>query len=490
MAQDKKQTKIQSTEPSKMDANKQPKSESKITIDTLASYAKRRGFIFQSSEIYGGLSAVYDYAHYGALLKDNIHDAWKNEMIRRDDVKYLDSAIFMAPITWKASGHVDSFVEPEIDCRTCKNRMKADELLDPFGITDADRMQIDEINEHLNKLKAEDKLKCNKCGGKDLTEAKRFDLLVKSNLGSPTSALSEDTVVYLRGETCQGIYLNYKNYMQTMRVSLPFGIAQIGKAFRNEVVARQWVFRTREFEQVEMQYFLHPDQMDEKYNYWKEERMNWWKNVLGIDPERLHFKEHTKLAHYAKAAVDIEYQFKCLGDTFAEVEGIHQRGDWDLSRHQEYSKENLEYFDQTRNEKYLPNIMETSGGLTRMVLAVLDNGYTEETLKYGTTRIVMKINPALAPVKAAIFPLTKDEKLVKISQQIKAELQKSHVVEYDESGSIGKRYRRQDEIGTPMCITVDFDTLEDNSVTIRDRDTLKQVRVKIDDIVEEVNKRL
>lgn len=460
-----------------------------FTIDTLASYAKRRGFIFQSSEIYGGLSAVYDYGHYGALLKDNIRDAWKKDMLLRDDVKYLDSAIFMSPITWKASGHLDSFSDPEIDCRTCKNRMKADELLEPLGIKEADRIPLQEVNNEIARLKEEGKLKCNKCGGTDLTEAKQFDLMVKSNLGSPTSELSEENVVYLRAETCQGIYLNYKNYMQTMRVKLPFGIAQIGKAFRNEIVARQYVFRTREFEQCEMQYFLHPSIIDEKYEYWKQERMNWWKEVLGIDESRLRFKDHDKLSHYASAAVDIQYNFKCLSD-FAEVEGVHQRGDWDLSRHQEYSKENMDYFDQERNEKYIPHIMETSGGLTRMTLAVLDNGYTEETLDDGSSRIVMKIAPKIAPIKAAIFPLTKDEKLVKIARNITQKLQKNLMVEYDLSGSIGKRYRRQDEIGTPMCITVDFDTLDDDSVTIRDRDTLEQVRIKIDDVIESVMERI
>jgi len=360
-----------------------------FTLDDLASYAKRRGFIFQSSEIYGGLAAVYDYGHYGALLKDNIRDEWKKEMVQRDDVKYLDSAIFMSPITWKASGHLDSFSDPEIDCRTCNNRMSADHLLDPLGVKEADRMPLEEINKYVHKFRDEGKLQCSKCGGKDLTDAKKFELMVKSNLGSPTSELSEENVVYLRAETCQGIYLNYKNYMKTMRVKLPFGIAQIGKAFRNEIVARQYVFRTREFEQCEMQYFLHPEIMDEKYKYWKSERMAWWKDVLGINEDRLRFKDHDKLAHYASAAVDIQYNFKCFGESFAEVEGIHQRGDWDLTRHQEYSKEKMAYFDQERNEKYIPHIMETSGGLTRMVLAVLDNGYTEETLEDGTITLAI-----------------------------------------------------------------------------------------------------
>ena len=463
--------------------------EQKITLDTLSAYAKRRGFIFQSSEIYGGFAAVYDYGHYGALLRENIKNSWIKSMLSHDEIKYLDSGIFTHPKVWKASGHVDSFVEPEIDCRTCKNRMKADQLLEPFGIMEADRLPIDEVNEHVAKLREEGKLKCSKCGGTDLTDAKKFDLLVKSNLGSPTSELTEENVVYLRGETCQGIYLNYKNYLQTMRVKLPFGIAQVGKAFRNEVVARQYIFRTRELQQAEMQLFLHPSLMNEKYEYWKEARMRWWIEELGIEKESLRFKDHEKLAHYASAAVDIEYNFRTLG-AFAEVEGIHQRGDWDLSRHQEFSGENLEYFDQERNEKYIPHIMETSGGLNRMVLAVLDQGYTEETLEDGSTRLVMKIKPSLAPVKVAIFPLVKDVKLIEIAQKIKSSLQNLFVVEYDETGSIGKRYRRQDEIGTPMCITIDFDSLEDDSVTIRDRDTLEQQRVKVGSIMEQIEQRL
>lgn len=449
---------------------------------SLQAYAKRRGFIFQSSEIYGGLAAVYDYGHYGALLRNNISKAWLDEMLSHPEIKLLDSAIFTHPTTWVASGHVASFSDPGIDCKTCKNRMKADHLLEPLGIKDADRMNLEDLNKELRPLLKDKKLKCTKCGGTDLTEAKKFELMVKSNLGSPTSELKEENVVYLRAETCQGIYLNYKNYLQSMRVKLPFGMAQVGKAFRNEIVARQFIFRTREFMQVEMQMFLHPDDMDSKYEYWKDQRMVWWRQVLGIDADRLRFKDHDKLAHYATAAVDIQYNFKEMGD-WAEVEGIHQRGNWDLSQHQKHSGENMEYFDQERNEKYIPHIMETSGGLNRMVYAVLDNGYTEEKLEDGSDRIVMKIKPSIAPIKAAIFPLTKDEKLVGIAEELYKELgKKLGMVEYDLGGSIGKRYRRQDEIGTPFCVTVDFDTLEDKAVTIRDRDTLEQERVSIDEL--------
>lgn len=463
--------------------------EKKLSIETLAAFAKRRGFIFQSSEIYGGFSAVYDFGHYGALLRHNIRQAWIKEMISREDVRLLDSAIFMHPMTWKASGHVDSFADPEIDCRKCKNRFKADTLLEPLGYSDVDRMDLAEVNKIVDQLKSEEKLKCPSCGSRDLTEVRRFDLLVKSNLGSPTSELSEEHVVYLRGETCQGIYLNYKNYLQSMRVKVPFGIAQTGKAFRNEVVARQYIFRMREFEQCEMQYFVHPSEEQEKYDYWKEQRMNWWINVLGIPVERLQFKDHEKLAHYASAAVDIEYNFKVLGK-FAEVEGIHQRGDWDLSNHQKFSNENLEYFDQERNEKYLPHIVETSSGLDRMTLAILDNAYTEEQMEDGTERVVLKIKPAMAPIKAAIFPLIKKPELQEVAEKIYKDLLSSHMVEYDESGSIGKRYRRQDEIGTPFCITVDFDSLNDACVTVRDRDTLQQDRVKIEELPALLNERI
>lgn len=461
-----------------------------LTLDTLTQFAKRKGFIFQSSEIYDGFAAVYDYGHYGILLKDNIQNAWRKSMLQHRNIYALDSGIFMHPMTWKASGHVDSFVEPEVDCKTCNNRMKADQLLENFGINDADRMPIDEVNEHLETVKAEHDLKCTKCGGKDLTDAKTFDLLVKSNLGSPTQTLDDANIVYLRGETCQGIYLNYKNYIQTMRAKVPFGIAQVGKAFRNEVVARQFIFRTREFEQMEMQMFVHPDDMDKQYDNWMEERMTWQKEKLGLPEESLEFSKHEKLAHYATKAYDINYKFRSMSGKFAEIEGIHARGNWDLSQHAKHSGTNLEYFDQERKEKYIPHVMETSVGLNRLVLAVLDNGYTEDTLEDGTTRLVLKIKHSIAPVKAAVFPLTKDEKLQEVAEEIYANLSDKFQTEYDLSGSIGKRYRRQDEIGTPFCITVDFDSLEDKQVTIRDRDTLEQVRLPIDEVVQWIEQKL
>lgn len=448
-------------------------------MEELVALAKRRGFIYPSSEIYGGLAAVYDYGHYGILLKNNIQDVWwKNMVLTRRDVVGLDSAIFMHPMTWKASGHTDSFSDPLVDCRDCKYRMRADHLLEKFNY-DVDRWPLKKINEILASLRAEGKLTCEHCGRKNLTDARDFNLLIKTNFGSPVGSLkdlAEEDVIYPRGETCQGIYLQFKNIIDTMRVKLPFGIAQVGKAFRNEIVAKQFIFRTREFEQMEMQYFLHPDDMESKFEYWKQERMTWYLTTLGIQSDKLRFKKHEKLAHYAKAAFDIEYNYACLGK-FAEVEGIHQRGDWDLTRHAQFSGVKLDYFDQVRNIRFVPHIMETSVGLNRLVLMILDNALCTEKLENGKTRTVLKIKPSLAPIKVAIFPLQKDENLQKVAEKLYNDVKLSFVTEYDDAGNIGKMYRRQDEIGTPYCITVDYQTLEDGTVTIRDRDTMKQERI-------------
>jgi glycyl-tRNA synthetase len=456
----------------------------KLTLDMITSFTKRRGFVFQSSEIYGGLAGVYDYGHYGTLLKNNIRDAWWQTMVfERDDIVGLDSAIFMHPTTWKASGHIDSFNEALIDCRNCQFRMRADHLLEKFDIN-ADQMPLDEINKHLDELRAQKKLKCQNCGSDNLTEARQINQLIRTNFGQPTMDLKDmkpEDYVYPRGETCQGIYLNYKNIIDTMRVKLPFGIAQIGKAFRNEVVARQFIFRTREFEQMEMQYFLEPAMMQEKYDYWRQERWNWYLNVLGIPESKLKWKKHDKLAHYAKEAYDVQYDYDCLGG-FAEVEGIHQRGDWDLSQHSKFSGQTLDYFDSKTNTRFIPNIMETSAGLNRMVLAVIDNAYTEEVLEGGKVRVVLKLKPSLAPIKVAVFPLQKDDKLRELAAKIYHDLKKEYVTEFDDSGNIGKMYRRQDEIGTPLCVTVDYQSLEDQAVTVRDRDTMKQERIAIGEL--------
>ncbi len=450
-------------------------------MEELVSLCKRRGFVFPSSEIYGGFGAIYDYGHYGTLLKNNIRDSWWKHMVQyRDDVVGLDSAIFMHPTTWVASGHVDSFDDPQVDCKKCKARMRADHVLEAFDIV-ADKMPIEFINAELDKLRAEGKLTCVNCGSTDITEAKRFSLMVKSNLGSPTDALSEENVVYLRPETCGGIYLEYKNTVDSTRVKLPFGIAQVGKAFRNEIVARQFVFRTREFEQMEMQYFLHPSVMDEKYDMWKDVRWQWYLD-LGIAPEDIRWYKHEKLAHYASQAYDIEYNYRSIGG-FKEVEGIHARGNWDLSQHAKHSGKTLDYVDEKTGEKFIPHIMETSVGLGRLFLMFLDKAFTVEDLGDGKMRSVLKLPKSLAPIKVAVFPLMKNKpELVAKAREVYDALKKQYMCEFDDNGNVGKRYRRQDEIGTPYCVTVDFDTLEKGVVTVRDRDTMKQISIAVDDL--------
>lgn len=451
------------------------------SMEKIVSLAKRRGFVFPSSEIYGGFSAVYDYGHYGVLLKNNIRDAWWKHMVHyRDDVYGLDSAIFMHPKTWVASGHVGGFNDPQVDCRKCKNRMRADHLLESFGI-EADKATLEFINQELDKLREAKKLKCTSCGSPDLTQAKIFSLMVKSNIGSPTEEFTEENVVYLRPETCGGIYLEYKNMIDSVHPKLPFGVAQVGKAFRNEIVARQFIFRTREFEQMEMQYFLRPQDMKEKYEMWKDVRWKWYLEY-GISEDKIRWHKHDKLAHYASEAYDIEFDFKSLGG-FKEVEGIHARGDWDLSQHAKFSGADLSYFDEEKKEKFIPHIMETSVGLNRLFLMFIDNAYTEEEVD-GETRVVLKLDKKLAPIKVAIFPLLKNKpNLVSKAREVYNDLKTEFMCEFDDNGNIGKRYRRQDEIGTPYCVTVDFDTLEkDDTVTIRDRDTMKQERIKIEDL--------
>ncbi|QQR93840.1 glycine--tRNA ligase [bacterium] len=458
-----------------------------LNLESIASFCKQNAFVFPSSEIYGGFAAVYDYGHYGYLFANNIKNAWMKSMIQdREDIVALDSGIFMHPITWKASGHVDGFNDPQIDCKTCKARYRADHILEEFGVS-ADKQPLEFINAELDKLKSEGKLKCANCGNKDFTEAKVFSLMVKTNLGSPTDTLSEENVVYMRPETCGGIYLEYKNVLTSQSMKLPFGIAQIGKAFRNEIVARQFIFRTREFEQMEMQYFHNPKDTKELYEDWKQVRWNWFKEY-GIAEDRLHWYKHEKLAHYASDAYDIEYKFKCMKDSFKEIEGIHARGDWDLSQHSKFSGVKLDYFDQITEERFVPHIMETSTGVARQFLMFLDSAYTEENLENGETRLVLKLDKRLAPVKVAVLPLMKKEELSlkakEVYKKCKEILYNTYqgIVEYDESGSIGKRYRRQDEIGTPVCITIDYDTLKDGTVTVRYRDSMKQERVSVEEI--------
>ena len=445
----------------------------------LIALCKRRGFVFPSSEIYGGFSAIYDYGHYGILLKNNIRDSWWRHMIQlRSDVVGLDSAIFMHPKTWVASGHVGGFNDPQVDCKKCKERFRADHLLESFGIQ-ADKASLDFINSELDKLKTAKKLKCLNCGSSDLTEAKTFSLMVKSNIGSPVGGFKEEDIVYLRPETCGGIYLDYKNTVDSLHPDIPFGIAQVGKAFRNEIVARQFIFRTREFEQMEMQYFVHPSTMKENYENWKDTRWQWYL-TNGIPKEKIKWHKHDKLAHYASEAYDVEYDFNSIG--YAEVEGIHARSDWDLTQHSKFSGVDLSYLDGKTGERFVPHILETSVGLNRLVLVFLDFAYTEEKIG-DEERVVLKLPKHLAPVKVAIFPLLKNKPdLVSKAKDIYENLRANFMCEFDDNGNIGKRYRRQDEIGTPYCVTVDFDTIKDETVTVRERDTMAQERVKISDL--------
>lgn len=451
-------------------------------MEKITSLCKRRGFVYPSSEIYGGVAGIYDYGHYGTLLKDNIRSAWLKEMVQlRDDVYGLDSAIFMHPETWVASGHVGGFNDPQVDCKNCKSRFRADHILESFGIV-ADKMPLDFLNAELDKLRAQKKLVCPNCKSADLTQARSFSLMVKSNLGSPVDVLTEENVMYLRPETCGAIYLEYKNTLDSLHPKLPFGIAQVGKAFRNEIAARQYIFRTREFEQMEMQYFHHKSQTKELYEKWKKTRWAWYLKY-GIPEEKVRWYKHEKLAHYASEAYDIEYAFKFFGGDFKEIEGIHARGDWDLSQHSKFSGVALDYYDEETKERFIPHIMETSVGLARLFLMFLDNAYSEE-VKENETRVFLKLDPRLAPIKCAVFPLLKNKpEIVSKAREIFEMLRKEFMCEFDDNGNIGKRYRRQDEIGTPFCVTVDFDTLEKNAgVTVRDRDTGEQKRMKIEDL--------
>jgi glycyl-tRNA synthetase len=439
-------------------------------MDKLVSLSKRRGFIFQSSEIYGGTGSVWDYGPLGVELKKNLKDQWWKAMVRmRDDVEGLDAAILMHPKTWEASGHVAGFTDPLVDCKTCKGRFRADKLEDA----------------RCPQKPSKRPGKAEQC---QLTEPRMFNLMFKTFMGPVEESAS---TVYLRPETAQGIFVNFLNVQQSTRQKVPFGIAQIGKAFRNEITPGNFIFRTREFEQMEMQFFVEPGKDMEWFEYWKAERLEWHKS-LGLAPDRLNYHQHagTELAHYARAAFDIEFDFGgTLG--FQEIEGIHNRGDFDLGRHQEYSGKKLEYFDQPNNKRYLPYVIETSVGADRTTLAVLVNAYREETVEgEDEGRTVLGLHPSLAPIKAAVFALTKKEGMPDMAHKIANGLRQYFPVDYDETGSIGKRYRRQDEVGTPFCITVDTESVKDGTVTVRDRDTLKQDRISADALREYLTERL
>ena len=484
-------------------------------------HAKEYGYVFQSSEIYDGLSAVYDYAQNGVELKKNIRDYWWKAMVQmHDNIVGIDAAIFMHPTTWKASGHVDAFNDPLIDNKDSKKRYRADVLVEDFrekiqqkinkdiakahkrfgeAFNEAEfrstnanvlrrQKQIDEITVELTRVQEENDLEgfkqliidlgivCPLSGSKNWTDVKQFNLMFGTQLGASADS---STTVYLRPETAQGIFVNFLNVQKTGRMKIPFGIAQTGKAFRNEIVARQFIFRMREFEQMEMQFFIKPGTQKEWFEYWKEARLKWHKS-LGMGDDNYRYHDHEKLAHYADAATDIEFNFP-FG--FKELEGIHSRTDFDLSQHEAYSGKKLQYFDHEANTSYTPYVLETSIGLDRMFLAVFSNALVDEELEDGSTRVVLKLPAVLAPTKAAVLPLVrKDEALTKMAKAIVDDLKWEFNVTYDEKDAVGRRYRRQDAAGTPFCITVDGESTENNTVTIRYRDTMEQKRVKVDEL--------
>jgi glycyl-tRNA synthetase len=447
-------------------------------MEDIISLAKRRGFVYQGSEIYGGEAGLYDFGPYGVELLNNIKKSWwSNNVYQKENFVGLDSAMFKHPKVWEASGHVGGFSDPLAECKNCQTRIRVDKELGAIGVVADEKMSEQELNELFNENRA--KIKCPKCGKMDFSDVKAFNLLVKTNLGDFTG--KEERPVYLPGEACQGIYLNFKNIVDTTRMRVPFGVAQIGKAFRNEISPRNFLFRTREFEQADTQYFIKPNENKEAYEQIKQDRWRWYLE-LGINESNLRWHQHENLVFYAKDAWDIEYNYPSLG--WDEVEGVHDRTDYDLRQHMEFSGTDLRYTDPATQEKYIPWVLETSMGLGRVFLAVLSEAYTEEDMGNNQTRTVLKLKPELAPVKYAVFPLLKNKpELVSKAREVYKELSKNNICEWDDNGNIGKRYRRQDEIGTPNCVVIDFDTLEDDTVTVRDRDTTEQTRVPIQDLI-------
>ncbi len=431
-----------------------------VTMDKIVSLCKRRGFIFQSSEIYGGLNGAYDYGPLGVQLKNNIRDAWWKEMTQlHDDIVGLDASILMHPRVWEASGHVSNFTDPMVDCKQCKSRFRAD--------------QID-----LNAP-------CPVCGNKGtFTAPRNFNLMFATHIGADVDAAS---TIYLRPETAQGIYVDFKNVVSSSRVKIPFGIAQVGKSFRNEITTKNFIFRSCEFEQMEMQWFCKPGTDEKWFPYWREQRMNFYVNRLGIHPEHLRWHQHgpDELAFYAKDAYDIQFLFP-MG--WQELEGVHSRTDYDLTQHQKFSGKEMTYLDPETNEKYIPYVVETSAGLTRNVLMALSDAYDEEQVAEGDVRTVLHFHPDIAPVTVAVLPLVKKDGLAEFATKLEHELRDDFATYYDQSGAIGRRYRRQDEIGTPYCVTVDYDTMNDNTVTLRFRDSMEQVRVPIAELVATIKK--
>lgn len=452
-------------------------------MDKIVSLCKRRGFIFPGSDIYGGFVGSFDFGPYGVELANNIKAAWWKAMVQDErNVVGLDSAIVTHPKVWEASGHVGGFSDPLVECRECNTRSRADHLLEEAGEFADEKMSVDQINQVFDKVR--DKVVCPKCGQKNFGKVTQFNLLVQTNLGNFSEDWTKEPA-YLRGETCQGIYLNFKNVLDSTRVKVPFGIAQIGKAFRNEIAPRQYIFRKREFEQMEMQMFTPPDKEMSLYEVWKEKRWQYYLD-LGFKAENLRWHEHENLVFYAKAAFDIEYKFP-FG--FKELEGVHARGNYDLTQHQKFSGTSMEYLDPYTNEKYVPHVVETSVGLDRTFLAVMTEFYDEDELG-GEKRVVLRLSKKLAPVKVAVFPLLKNRpELVAKAEEVFSLLSGEMRAEFDDNGNVGKRYRRQDEIGTPHCVTIDFETLGEekpelkDTITVRDRDTGAQERIAITELI-------
>lgn len=446
-------------------------------METITNHAKHRGFVFPGSEIYGGLANTWDYGPLGVELKNNVKKAWWKKFVQESPYNVgLDAAILMNPRTWEASGHIGNFNDPMMDCKNCKARHRADKLIEDAADQAGKEIIVDGLPfEKMEELVKEYNIACPECGSHDFTSIRQFNLMFKTHQGVTESSSNE---IYMRPETAQGIFVNFKNVQRTMRKKLPFGIAQIGKSFRNEITPGNFTFRTREFEQMELEFFCKPGSEIEWFNYWKDTAENWLKS-LGMTSENIRLRDHNEdeLSHYSNATTDFEYKFP-FG--WGELWGVASRTDFDLKRHMEFSGEDFNYIDQETNERYVPYCIEPSLGADRVTLAFLIDAYEDEQLEDGTSRTVMHLHPALAPYKAAILPLSK--KLSEEATEVFSALAKDFNVDYDETGSIGKRYRRQDEVGTPFCITYDFDSKEDGMVTVRDRDTMEQTRVKIADL--------
>ncbi|GBD20742.1 Glycine--tRNA ligase [bacterium HR28] len=459
---------------------------STVRLETIVSLAKRRGFVYPGSEIYGGLANTWDFGPLGAELKRNIKNAWWEFFIqRREDMLGLDGGILLHPRVWEASGHVEEFNDPLVDCRRCKSRFRADTLIEEKLERSTEGLSI----EDMTRIIQESNLACPVCGARDWTPVRKFNLMFRTFIGPVEE---QSTLVYLRPETAQAIFINFKQVVQTSRVKIPFGIGQVGKAFRNEITPGNFIFRLLEFEQMEIEYFIRPETWEEYFDHWLNEMARFLR-WIGFKPDRLRTREHgpQELSHYSKKTIDFEYLFP-FG--WKELCGLAYRTDYDLRRHQEYSGEDLTYFDQERNERFIPHVIEPTMGVERLLLALLCDAYDEEPAVDVNgnpyTRVVLRFNPRIAPYKAAVLPLMRKPELVEVAREVARELRQHFRIEYDETQSIGRRYRRQDEIGTPYCITIDYQTLDDRTVTIRDRDTMQQVRVPIDRLIEELEERL